>query len=112
MSVENPRPQTFRVTNGTVIPTTESRILSSATITESIESHGAFNFFDIKNRSTEDVFIRLDGDANRAFFLGQGTGIVTDAEDRLFYSLVEIVNDSATEIAIDEIEATFIRRRL
>jgi len=101
----------IRVTNSAQITATESQALQTSAIRQEVTDFGPFNHFVLKNLSLAPILVKLNGDATKSYRLNGSEQIQTDSDDKIVYDFIVIENiDPAVNIAIGEIDATYLRK--
>lgn len=103
----------FRITNPTALTTDgEVDVLQNAVIRSNTDSFGPFNKFIIRNNGVAVVLIRIDGSSatERTIRLNPGETVLTDANEVIYFEYIIVeLDDTINDIAIGDIDATFIR---
>lgn len=101
----------FRLTNTAQITATESQVIQSTSTVRDVLDFGPFNHFVLKNLSVAPIVVKINGDSNKAYRLNGSEQIQTDSDDKILFDFLMIENiDGAVNIAIGEIDATYLRK--
>jgi len=113
MPLYNRQASIFRITNPTALTTDgQVDVLQNSAIKDDTENYGPFNKFIVRNNGLAVVILRLDGQTTttRAIRLNPSETALTDANEYVPFEFITIeLDDTLNDVAIGDIDATFIR---
>lgn len=101
----------FRLTNTAQITATESQVIQSTAVIQDVRDFGSFNHFVLKNLSLAPILVKINGSSDKSYRVNGSEQIQTDSDDHILYDFLMIENlDPAVNIAIGEIDTTYLRK--